>query len=742
MNKKLSILTICTFGVLGSMSAQHQPQLGKSPISEIISAMTIDEKVDLVVGSGDEDVPDSILSATIGFTKKIVPGAAGITHAIPRLGIPSIVLADGPAGLRIDPKRPGTDSTFYCTHFPVATSLASTWNTPLVKSVGNAIGNETLEYGVDLLLAPATNIMRNPLCGRNFEYYSEDPILAGKLTSAMIQGIQQNGVGTSLKHFALNNQETNRTGNNVLVSPYVMHELYLKPFEIAIRESAPWTVMSSYNKVNGEYASESSLLLDSILRRQWGYKGLVMTDWFGGQDAVKQMIAGNDLLMPGLGKQRKVLKDAVENGKLPTHILDRNVQRILELTIKTPRFQQYAYTNTVDSGANARISRMAAAEGMVLLKNDNRTLPLDRSQTGRIALFGISSYDFIPGGTGSGDVNRAYTVSLAEGLKQAGFQWDEELADLYDTYIKKETDALPERQFDDPVQRIAEMELSDTLVQAQASCQDMAVVTIGRISGEFHDRNLTDDFLLSQTEQKLIENVCTAFHQKGKKVIVVLNTCGVLETSSWKEQPDAILVAWLAGQEGGNAVADVLTGAVTPSGKLPMTWPVNYEDVPSASSFPLAGHKENIDSTRYEEGLFVGYRYYDTFDKPVSYPFGYGLSYTTFEYGNLSIEKKEDVVEISCRITNSGSKSGKEAVQVYVTFPDRNRNYPAKELKGFAKTQVLQPGETETVTVCIPLAYLKRYDETTGRWKLPQGTFRFFVNSSVEDCRLTGEYNL
>lgn len=339
MNKKLSILAACTFGVFGSMSAQHQPRLGKSPINEIISAMTIDEKIDLLVGFSDEDTSDSIPSATIGFTKKIVPGAAGITRAIPRLDIPSIVLADGPAGLRIDPRRPGTDSTFYCTHFPVATSLASTWNAPLVKSVGNAIGNETLEYGVDILLAPATNIMRNPLCGRNFEYYSEDPILAGKLTSAMIQGIQQNGVGTSLKHFALNNQETNRTGNNVLVSPYVMHELYLKPFEIAIRESNPWTVMSSYNKVNGEYASESSLLLDSILRRQWGYKGPVMTDWLGGQDAVKQAVAGNDLLMPGLKKQRKVLKDAVENGKLSTHILDRNVQRILELIIKTSRFQ-------------------------------------------------------------------------------------------------------------------------------------------------------------------------------------------------------------------------------------------------------------------------------------------------------------------------------------------------------------------------------------------------------------------
>lgn len=232
------------------------------------------------------------------------------------------------------------------------------------------------------------------------------------------------------------------------------------------------------------------------------------------------------------------------------------------------------------------------------------------------------------------------------------------------------------------------------------------------------------------------------FSSEREKVTVILNTCGVLETSSWKEQPDAILVSWLAGQEGGNAVADILTGTVTPSGKLPMTWPVNYEDVPSASNFPLAGRKESIDSTRYEEGLFVGYRYYDTFDKPVSYPFGYGLSYTTFDYGNLSIEKKEDVVEISCRIINSGNRAGKEVVQVYVSFPDKNENYPTKELKGFAKTQILQPGETETVTIHIPLSYLKRYDETADCWKLPQGIFRFFVNSSVEDCRLTGKYNL
>lgn len=740
MDNKLSVWLICTFGLFGNVTAQQLPRLGKSSINEVIKAMTPDEKIDLLVGAGmDKEPDDSTTTAIVGGTKKLVLGAAGTTHAIPRLGIPSIVVADGPAGLRIAPKREGTDSTFYCTHFPIATALSSTWNTELIESAGNAMGNETHEYGVDLLLAPAINIMRNPLCGRNFEYYSEDPILAGKMAASMIRGIQKNGVGTSLKHFALNNQETNRTGNNVLISPSVMHELYLKPFEIAIRESAPWTVMSSYNKLYGEYASESSLLLDTILRQQWGYKGLVMSDWLGGQNAVKQLSAGNDLLMPGLSKQRNAIKEGVENGQLPISVLDRNVKRMLELIIRTPRFNKYVYSNAPDLKEHARISRTAATEGMVLLKNDSQTLPLDSTCT--VALFGISSYDFIAGGTGSGDVNRAYTISLAQGLKNIGIQPNEELANLYMEYIEKEVEQLSPTTFGEPVQRIKEMTVNDSITKVQALTQDVAIVTLGRLSGEFYDRNLTDDFSFSETEQQLIDKVCTAFHNQGKKVIVVLNVCGVMETASWKEKPDAILVSWLAGQEGGNAVADILTGTTSPSGKLPMTWPVSYEDVPSAANFPLAGTKGSIDTTRYEEGFFVGYRYYDTFHKSVSYPFGYGLSYTTFNYGNLSIAKKTDAVEVSCQIMNSGNKVGKEVVQVYISSPDTRKEYPSKELKGFAKTRELQPGEVEKVTIRIPLAYLTRYDESTSSWQLPQGIFRFFVNSSVADCRLTGKYN-
>lgn len=551
MNKRISFLAAVSLIFWENPVAQNLPQLGKASTEDVIAAMTFDEKVSLLVGAGDDDtaeVPDTV-TAVVGSTLKIVPGAAGTTHAIPRLGIPSIVVADGPAGLRIDAHRNGTDSTFYCTHFPIATLLASTWNLPLIEKVGNAIGNEAREYGVDVLLAPATNIMRNPLCGRNFEYYSEDPWVAGKTAAAMIRGIQKNGVGTSLKHFALNNQETDRVKNNVLVTPKVMHELYLKPFEIAVREAKPWTLMSSYNRINGTYASENPLLLDTILRQQWGFQGTVMTDWFGGTNPVLQMQAGNDLLMPGTKRQQDSIKLGARTGKIPITVLNRNVKNLLELVSRTPRFNKLVYTNAPNLSTHALISRTAATEGMVLLKNDHQALPIDAYRIRKVAAFGITSYDFIAGGTGSGDVNRAYTVSLTEGLINAGLQPDSALMQKYETYIANESAKLPPAEFGKPVQRIAEMPLSMDVIQQQAAEQDIAIVTLGRISGEFADRALKDDFHLSDTERQLLGTVCDAFHAQGKKVIVILNTCGVIESASWKNMPDAILISWLAGKK-------------------------------------------------------------------------------------------------------------------------------------------------------------------------------------------------
>ncbi len=728
--------------------APGTPQLGKSSLDDVIAAMTLEEKAHLVIGTGM--IGFSGDSAVIGETQKLVSGAAGTTYPIERLGIPAVALADGPAGLRIDPRREGDSATFYCTHFPIGTLLASTWNQELVENVGKAIGNEVLEYGADVLLAPALNIHRNPLCGRNFEYYSEDPVVAGKTAAAYVRGVQSNGVGASIKHFAVNNQETNRLANDARVSPRALREIYLKGFEIAVKESAPWTVMSSFNYLNGTYASESKELQTTILRDEWGFKGMVMTDWGGGKDAVAQMIAGNDMLQPGLEKQYESIVKGVQDGILDEAILDRNVKRILEMVLLTPRFKGYQFSNKPDLEAHASVTRQSATEGMVLLKNDNEALPLAVGIK-NVALFGCTSYDFIAGGTGSGDVNRAYTVSLLDGLKNAGYVVDDGLKNAYERYlaIEMEREEIKKKEWFMPSVRPAEMALTTQMIQEQAAKADVALITIGRTSGEFLDRQVAD-FNLSKEELQMLQAVSKAFHAAGKKVVTVLNIGGVIETASWKDQPDAILCAWQAGQEGGNSVADVLSGKVSPSGKLTMTFPMNFADAASSANFPIdvttvidvpdekKNEVKNVDYTNYEENIYVGYRYFDSFGKEVSYPFGYGLSYTTFEYANPAITADNGIYTITVDVKNTGKVAGKEVVQLYVSAPDSAKmDKPEKELKAFAKTQELNPGEVVTVTLTVKASDLASYDEASTAWVVDAGNYNFLVGASSRDIKAT-----
>ena len=736
---------------------------------EVMAKMSLEDKAHFVIGTGMAGFSGD--DAVIGATKNLVPGAAGTTYPLDSLGIPAIVLADGPAGLRIDATREGDSATYYCTHFPIGTLLASTWNTQLVEEVGQAIGEEVKEYGADVLLAPALNIMRNPLCGRNFEYYSEDPVVAGKTASAYIKGVQKNDVGTSIKHFAANNQETNRMNTDAHISQRALREIYLKGFEIAIKESKPWTVMTSYNYINGIYTSESKDLVQTILRDEWGYEGTVMTDWFGGKDGAKQMWAGNDMLQPGKKEQFDSIVAGVKSGKLDEADLDRNVQRILNLVEKSPRFQGYQYSNKPDLKTHAAITRQSAAEGMVLMKNgqggeqssNEKALPF-KENVKNVALYGCTSYDFIAGGTGSGNVNHAYVVSLLDGLKNGGYTVSEEMKTAYEKYIsdakeaqqkaieeiaKKDKQAAMLARFM-PGTLPAEKQFSTEELTAQAEASDIAIITIGRISGEFLDRKAAD-FNLNTSERLLIQQVCDVYHKAGKQVVVLLNIGGVIETSSWKDMPDAILCAWQAGQEGGNSVVDVLSGKQSPSGKFTMTWPVNFTDAYSSRNFPIdqdpkidmlnqgqKGNVRNVDYTDYEEDIYVGYRYFDSFEVPVSYPFGFGLSYTTFEYSDAKIAQKNDIYDVTVTVRNTGELEGKEVVELYISAPDNKAaNKPAKELKAFAKTKLLKPGESQTLTLSITAADLASFDEAASAWVVAEGEYQFLVGASSQDIKAT-----
>ena len=632
--------------------------------------------------------------------------------------------------------------------------------------MGQGIGNEVREFGLDWILSPAMNLIRNPLCGRNHEYYSEDPYLSGTIAAGYVRGVQSEGTAACPKHFVANNQETNRNNNISQVSQRALREIYLKAFEIMVKESNPWTIMTSYNKLNGPYAVQNRELLTTIVRDEWGWKGMFVSDWNAGDDAVAAMLAGNDMLQPGQDKQYQAILEAAKSGKLPMEVLDANVKRILEYVIKTHNFKGYKYNNEPDLKAHAQTVRQVGADGIVLLKNSG-ILPLMGK---RVALFGCTSYDWISGGSGFGGTSVGhYTVSLVEGMRSAGYEVYKPLIRTYTQHIAAEEKRLfpngrPPFSLMPPA-RVDEKQFTADELNAAIEGSDVAIISLGRKSGEAADRSEAD-FYLKEGEAKLIKAVSEAYHAKGKQVIVLLDICSPIDVASWQNQVDALVCTWQGGQESGFAVADVLSGKVNPSGKLPMTFQIKYGDAYADKNFPanvddktlgamfMWGYNKdqapkerkpqaNIDYTNYEEDIYVGYRYFDSFGKPVAYPFGFGLSYTTFAYENMSVSEANGVYTVKVDVKNTGKKAGRNVVELFVAAPNSKKlNKPEKELRNYAKTSLLQPGQTETVTMLVKVEDLASFNEKASAWKTDAGRYNFLICSSANDVEAKASANV
>ena len=762
IKKQLMIGGLClvtSLLILSSWAEKKPSQLGKTNLSEVISAMTPEEKVGMTVGDG------KFLPA--GDPKTTEQGA-GIIIAnqnsklvIPRLLIGSSALTDGPSGVNRDPHPAGATEFTYSTAFPTSTCLAASWNKELVENVGKAFGNEVLEYDYDVVLMPALNLHRNPECGRNFEYYSEDPLLSGKSAAAMVKGVQSAGVGATLKHFLANNQETNRRTYNAVVSQRALREIYLRGFEIAVKEGNPSCIMTSYNKLNGFYTAETPELLNDVVRSEWGFNGVFMTDFDGYGSAVAKVRAGNNMLMGGNMDEVKELTAALKDKSLNESTLSKNLEYNLQLKLNAPRAKGHVPSMKPDLEAHAKIAREAATEGMVLLKNEHKALPFKGVKT--VAVFGKIAYYLIEAGTGSGGIrSNKYAISVNDGLKAAGFKVIKELGDTYTAFNAKiMSDNLVPDYFNNPVmlanngvkdgkapghfkKRLipfhAELDLNKEQIVKQVPASDIAVITLGRSGGEGYDNGY---FPSSEVEVNLVKNVSEAYHAAGKKVVVVLNVGGVCETASWRDYPDAILVAWQPGQEGGYAIADLLKGAVNPSGKLPDSFPMKFEDVPSAKTFP-GEPAENPVNSFYTEGIYVGYRYYDSFKVQVAYEFGYGLSYTNFEYSDLKLGGAtfDNKMLVNVTVKNAGKVTGKEIAELYLSAPTTEMEKPEQELKAYTKTRLLKPGESQQLSFELDARSLASFQSGISSWVADKGDYEVRVGASSKDIRLKASFNL
>jgi beta-glucosidase len=653
---------------------------------ELVNRLSVEEKAILLTGNG-----------------------WWATHPIERLGVPSISLTDGPHGVRKG-QGAGLSTSVPATCFPTASALACSWDADLTREVGVALGEESQAIDVQILLGPGINMKRSPLGGRNFEYFSEDPVLAGRLAAAYIEGVQSQGVGTSLKHYAVNNQEFERMATSSNVDERTLHEIYLPAFEIAVREGKPWTVMSSYNLVNGIYASEHEELLRDILREKWGFAGFVVSDWGGINDRVAGLKAGTNLEMPGSGRYNanKIIQ-AVQSGALSADLLDESVTEVLAVILKAHEGHKAGVSLDVD-GHHA-LARKAASESIVLLKNLDRLLPLNLSDLKQVAIIGAFAKLPRYQGSGSSQVNPT------------------KVANAYDELVKIAGD---DQKFVYAVGYNSEGEVTDRLLddaRKAAGKAGVAIVFAGlpdSYESEGFDRASLD---MPLGHKQLIEAVVSV---QPNVAVVLMNGSAV--TMPWADKVKAILEAWLGGQAGGGAVADILTGAVNPSGKLAETFPNSIYESPTFPHFPARNRHAN-----YGEGIFIGYRYYDTKNLQPLFPFGFGLSYTTFSYTGIkaaatSIKDTEDLaVEVS--VKNTGQVAGREIVQLYLREQQPLVLRPEKELRAFQKV-TLSPGEEKTLTFRLSKRDFAYYDSAVREWSVRSGKFDILAGGSSRDLPL------
>ncbi|HTP09457.1 MAG TPA: glycoside hydrolase family 3 C-terminal domain-containing protein [Anaerolineae bacterium] len=654
-------------------------------IASIVAQMTLEEKAALCIGASH-----------------------WTTTPIEHLGVPELIVSDGPHGVRRVPNvhEPAMQS-LPATCFPTASCLASTWNTELIRQMGEALAEECIALNVDVLLGPGVNMKRSPLGGRNFEYFSEDPYLAGEMAASLINGIQSKGVGTSLKHYAANNQEYQRFSISAEVDERTLREIYLAAFEKAVKQAQPWTVMCSYNKINGTFGSEHDHLLTEILKKEWGFEGFVVSDWGAVRDRVAALNGGLDLEMPGPQDRRvKEVVEAVHSGELAEAVLDESVRRILRIVFKA---QETPKQGTFDVDAHHELAHQVAAEGMVLLKN-NGLLPLKGQQ--QIAVIGRAAENAHFQGGGSSHIHATkVAVPFKELQAQAGN------AEL--TYAPGY-----------PADNSFRQDMIDQAVTL-ASAADVAVLYIALPAfkeSEGYDRR---DLDLTNQQVALIKAVAKI----QPNTIVVLNNGAPIAMSNWIDDVAAVLEGWMMGQAGGVAIADVLFGKVNPCGKLAETFPLKLADTPAYINWP-----GDAGIVRYGEGLFIGYRYYDAKHMPVLFPFGYGLSYTTFAYSNARVPAKSfkdvDGLTVTVDVTNTGKVAGKEIVQVYVHDQKSTLVRPEKELKGFAKVE-LQPGETKTVSIKLDFRAFAYYHPEYEQWITEDGEFDILIGASAADIRQT-----